>query len=57
MIRIETTQLNNDYFESQAFVRGKLISTCRSLDKEYTIKEVNIYCELIKEKMQCRRLA
>jgi hypothetical protein len=52
MIRIETTQLSNGYYESQAFVRGKLISTCRALKKDYTVKEVEKDCAIVKKNLK-----
>jgi hypothetical protein len=52
MIQITTKQLDNGYYLTQMFINGKLSSSCRSLNREYTIKEENKVCGIVKRNLK-----
>jgi len=52
MIQITTKQLPNGYYLTESFINNKLISSCCSLDREYTIKEENKVCEIAKRNLR-----
>jgi hypothetical protein len=52
MIEIVTTELASGYFKTTSFINSKPFSSCISLDREYTIKEVEKDCKIAKENLK-----
>lgn len=48
MITITTSQKPSGYYLTESFVNGKPFSSCASLDRDYTIKEVEKDCKIAK---------
>ena len=54
MITMTTKEQPNGYYITEAFITGKEkpITNCGSLNREYTIKEVEKYCAIVKKNLQ-----
>jgi hypothetical protein len=52
MIEITTEQLPSGYYKTESFINKKPFSSCTSLDREYTIKEVEKDCKIAKENLK-----
>jgi hypothetical protein len=52
MIQITTKQLESGYYLTESVLNGRVISSCVSLDREFTIKEENKVCGIVKQNLR-----
>jgi hypothetical protein len=52
MIQITTKQLASGYYLTESILNGKVISSCCSLNREYTIKAENEIVKITKDNLR-----